>query len=109
MNHDLYAKLAKGIDAGWIRQVLQEMVSIRSENPFYEPPEAGFREKEMAEYLLERMFSLGLRVEQQEVRPHRPNVFGHLSGAEGKFTLMLAGHTDTARTTGYPDAYEVKV
>lgn len=108
MNHDLYGKLEKGIDADWIRQVLQEMVSIRSENPFYGPPEAGFREKEMADYLKNRMSSLNLRTEQQEVRPHRPNVFGHLNGTEGKFTLMLAGHTDTARTTGYPDAYEVK-
>jgi acetylornithine deacetylase/succinyl-diaminopimelate desuccinylase family protein len=104
----LYEKLEKGIDKEWIRRVLQEMVSIRSENPFYESPAAGFREREMAEYLSDCMTSLGLRVEQQEVRPHRPNVFGHLSGTGGRFSLMLAGHTDTARTTGYADAYHVK-
>ena len=108
MSHALYFELEKGIEAGWIRQVLQEMVLIRSENPFHESPGPGFREKEMAEYLSERMASLGLRVEQQEIRPQRPNVFGHLAGAGGEFTLMLAGHTDTARTTGYAGAYDVR-
>jgi acetylornithine deacetylase/succinyl-diaminopimelate desuccinylase family protein len=106
--NDLFERLEKGINADWIRKILQEMVRIRSENPFYEPPDAGYREKEMADYLSEQMSRLGLRVEQQEVKPHRPNVFGYLTGTEGKFTLMLAGHTDTARTTGYPSAYEVK-
>jgi len=42
------------------------------------------------------------------VRPSRPNVFGYVDGTPEGFTLMLAGHTDTARTTGYPDAYEDK-
>jgi len=106
--NDLYRELEKEVDAVWMRQVLQEMVSIRSENPFYEPPEVGYREREMAEYLLERMSSLGLGVEQQEVRPFRPNVFGTLKGTEGRFTLMLCGHMDTARTVGYPNAYDVK-
>lgn len=73
------------------------MILIRSENPFYESSEAGYREKEMAEYLADRMSSLGLHVEAREVRPYRPNVFGYLNGTEGLFTLMLAGHMVVAK------------
>lgn len=105
---DLYGKLENGLDPTWALKTLEEMVSIRSENPFHESPEAGYREKEMAEYLSDRMSSLGLNVEAKEVRPFRQNVFGYLNGTEGRFTLMLAGHMDTARSTGYPDAYEVR-
>jgi len=105
---ELYGELEKGIDASWTQGVLREMILIRSENPFHDPPAAGFREKEMADYLAERMSSMGLRVEQKEVRPQRPNVFGHLAGKEGHVTLMLAGHMDTARTDGYAEAYSGK-
>jgi acetylornithine deacetylase len=105
---DLYRKFEAGLDSAWVLKVLEEMVLIRSENPFHECAREGYREKEMAEYLAERMSSLGLHIELEEVRPSRPNVFGSLGGAEGRFTLMLAGHMDTARTDGYPDAYEVE-
>lgn len=108
MNRELYRELENGIDVSWIRRVLQEMILIRSENPFHDPPETGFREKEMADYLSGQMSSLGLKVEQREVIPSRPNVLGYLGGKGNHFTLMLAGHMDTARTTGYPDAYESK-
>jgi len=101
----LYRELEKGLDASWMQKVLQEMILIRSENPFHDPPAPGFREKEMADYLAERMASMGLEVEQKEVRPERANVFGRLPGKEGRLTLMLAGHMDTARTDGYPEAY----
>jgi acetylornithine deacetylase/succinyl-diaminopimelate desuccinylase family protein len=109
MSLELYGELEKGIDASWIQGVLREMILIRSENPFHDPPTAGFREKEMADYLAERMSSMGLRVEKKEVRPQRPNVFGHLAGKEGHVTLMLAGHMDTARTDGYAEAYSGKI
>jgi len=108
MDNHLFKELEIGVDEEWILQRLQEMIRIPSENPFDDPPEAGFREKEMGDYLLEEMSSLGLRVETQEVKPSRFNVFGYLSGTEGAYALMLAGHMDTARTTGYPDAYEMK-
>jgi len=108
MNRELYRELETGIDVSWIRRVLQEMILIRSENPFHDPPETGFREKEMADYLSGQMSSLGLKVERREVIPSRPNVLGYLGGTENHFTLMFAGHMDTARTTGYPDAYESK-
>jgi acetylornithine deacetylase/succinyl-diaminopimelate desuccinylase family protein len=109
MAEDLFRKAEKAIDPDWIFEVLREMVLIRSENPFDDPPRKGYREKEMAEYLAMRLSSLGMKVESREVLPDRPNVFGYLEGEEGRMTLMLAGHMDTARTTGYPGAYEVKV
>jgi acetylornithine deacetylase len=109
MDEKMFEELVRGIDGDWLGRVLQEMIFIRSENPFRELPAAGFREKEMAEYLADRMASLGLRVEMREVRPGRPNVFGFLSGTGGGPTLMLLGHMDTARTTGYPDAYETRL
>jgi len=63
----------------------------------------------MADYLSGHLSALGLKVETREVRAGRPNVFGFLNGKKGQVTLMLAGHMDTARTTGYPAAYDVKV
>jgi acetylornithine deacetylase len=101
--------MEKAIDREWMFQVLREMILIRSENPFDEPVREGFREKEMADYLAGHLSGLGLTVETREVRPGRPNVFGVLKGQKGNYTLMLAGHMDTARTTGYPDAYDVRV
>jgi len=107
--NDLFKIMQRAIDSEWMFQVLQEMILIRSENPFDEPPREGYREKEMADYLTELLSDLGLKVESREVRPGRPNVFGTLNGKQGQATLMLAGHMDTARTTGYPEAYDVKV
>jgi acetylornithine deacetylase/succinyl-diaminopimelate desuccinylase-like protein len=63
----------------------------------------------MGEYLAERMGALGMGVSSRDVRPGRPNVFGLLEGKAGEPGLMLAGHMDTARTDGYPEAYEVTV
>jgi acetylornithine deacetylase len=99
----------KAIDREWMFGILRELILIRSENPFDDPPREGYREKEMAEYLSGQLSTLGLKVETQEVRPGRPNVLGFLDGKKGQSTLMLAGHMDTARTTGYAGAYDLKV
>lgn len=109
MTNDLFREVQAAIDRDWIFSVLGEMILIRSENPFDEPPQAGFREKEMADYLGERLSGLGLKVQTRQVRAGRPNVFGFLDGKKGQPTLMLAGHMDTARTAGYPEAYDLKV
>ncbi len=104
-----FAEIEAAIDPDWMARVLREMILIRSENPFDDPPGAGTREQEMAEYLAGHMADLGMQVEKHDVRPGRPNVFGVLPGSSGRTRLMLAGHMDTARTAGYPDAYEVRV
>lgn len=104
----MYNELQAGIDADWLRRTLQEMILIRSENPFDDPPRAGYRELEMADYLCGLMADLGLRHERREVRPDRPNVFGYLPGSAGHLTLALAGHMDTAHTTGYARAYDAR-
>jgi acetylornithine deacetylase len=109
MAGDFFKDVQKAIDPEWMFQILQEMILIRSENPFDDPPREDYREKEMADYLVEHLSAQGLKVETREVRPGRPNVFGTLNGKQGRAALMLAGHMDTARTTGYPGAYEVKV
>jgi len=104
-----FEDVQKAIDREWVFRSLREMILIRSENPFDDPPAEGYREKEMADCLAGHLSTLGLDVEIREVRPGRPNVFGRLKGKQGRSALMLAGHMDTARTTGYPEAYDVKI
>ena len=70
-------------------------------------PRQGYREKEMGEYLAEKMFALGMEVESRDVLPGRPNVLGTIKGNGNGPSLMLAGHMDTARSDGYDAAYEV--
>ncbi|MBD3305866.1 M20/M25/M40 family metallo-hydrolase [candidate division KSB3 bacterium] len=108
MNTQLYADLVQAIDIARVSEHLKAMIAIKSENPFHEDPRPGYREQEMGEYYAEQMHQLGLDVTTKDVRPSRPNVFGRRQGTAGQTTLMLEGHLDTARTDGYPDAYEVK-
>ncbi len=108
MAGDRFEDVQKAIDREWMFRSLREMILIRSENPFDDAPAEGYRETEMAGYLAGQLSTLGLEVETREVRPGRPNVFGRLKGKQGRSALMLAGHMDTARTTGYPEAYDVK-
>ena len=53
MKDGLFKELQEGIQEKWLAQTLREMILIRSENPFDDPPSPGSREKEMAEYLME--------------------------------------------------------
>ena len=105
----MYECLAAGIDSTSLADSLREMILIKSENPFHEEPREGYREREMGEYLAERMSAFGMEVSSRNVRPGRPNVFGLIPGSSGVPGLMLAGHMDTARTDGYPEAYAVTV
>jgi acetylornithine deacetylase/succinyl-diaminopimelate desuccinylase family protein len=107
METKLIDEIIREVDERILVQHLQEMVAIKSENPFDEEPREGFREKEMADYYIEQMHRLGLEVSSRDVRPYRPNVFGLRKGSGKEPSLMLCGHMDTARTDGYPDAYDV--
>ena len=108
INKNLYATLVQTIDKNFLKARLSEMIAIKSENPFDEEPRVGYREKEMGQYYMEAMHTLGLEVSSKDIRPSRPNVFGFQKGTKGGTTLMLAGHMDTARTDGYSTAYDVK-
>lgn len=103
-----FSQLSDRVDAHILTDTLKAMVSIKSENPFDESPREGYREKEMGEYLAEKLSSLGMDVTVREILPGRANVFGRLKGSGGGSTLMLAGHMDTARSDGYADAYDVR-
>ena len=108
MDTQLYSELLQALDERFLAERLKEMIAIKSENPFDEAPREGFREKEMGEYFSQQMCELGMEITSRDVRPDRPNVFGLRKGAGHGPTLMLAGHLDTARTVGYPEAYEIK-
>ena len=105
----LFNRLTDAVNRDRVLGLLTEMIAIKSENPFHEAPRPGYREKEMGEFLADRLTELGLAVHTREVRPDRPNVFGRMKGVGDKPSLMLAGHMDTARTDGYEDAYQVEV
>ncbi len=109
MEKNLYHELAKSINPNLIIKDLVEMIGIKSENPFNEEARVGFREKEMADFFISRMESLRLKTKYKEILKGRPNVFGFMEGKNKKGSLMLAGHLDTARTAGYPEAYDIRV
>ena len=49
MQKNRFAEVESAIDRGWMYRILQEMILIRSENPFDDPAREGYREQEMAD------------------------------------------------------------
>ncbi len=88
---------------------LSNMIEIPSVNPFDEGARLGFREQEMAEFYLDQMSDLCMKVGSREVVPGRPNVWGILKGRGDGPSLMLSGHLDTVGTENYPEALRAKV
>lgn len=80
---------------------LSALVAIRSESPWQGDVRAGFREREIADWLLACMSELGLEVGEAEVSPGRPNIWGRRKGLGGGPTLMLNAHMDTVGVDGY--------
>lgn len=103
------ARVLAEVDEAELVSTLQDMIRIPSENPFDEPPRPGFREEEMAAYLEQRLLALGFEVQRQGPFQDRINVIARLPGRGRGPSLMLAGHMDTVRTVGYPDAYAAEV
>lgn len=82
----MYDDLLKKLDDSYTFKVLEEMIRI---------PSVVKEEKDLAEYLREKLDRLGLETELQEVEPGRPNVYARLRGAKEGKRLNLCGHTDT--------------
>jgi acetylornithine deacetylase/succinyl-diaminopimelate desuccinylase-like protein len=78
-----YNELASQLNKAYLTKNLMKMIAIKSENPFDEEPRQGYREKEMGEYLADRMSELGMEVTCRNVLPGRPNVFGTIKGTGG--------------------------
>ncbi|MCD6530171.1 M20 family metallopeptidase [Candidatus Bathyarchaeota archaeon] len=76
------------IDANEVVELTRQLVRIPSENP-------PGNEREIAEFVTEKLRDLGLTVKVHEFKPGRPSVVGLLTGAEGKPVLMFNGHLDT--------------
>jgi acetylornithine deacetylase/succinyl-diaminopimelate desuccinylase family protein len=82
MTEQLLAK----IDDAYTLQLLEELIAI---------PSVVGHEGEVAAALFERLRSLGLACEMQEVEPGRFNVYARLQGAGPGRRLNFNGHTDT--------------
>ena len=89
---------------------LSALVAIRSESPWDTQPRPGYREAELAAWLMDAMQQLGLETGEQEVSPGRPNIWGYRRGSGGGPTLMLAAHMDTVGVEGYQgDPFEPRI
>jgi len=99
----LVAELDAAVDEGRLVSTLKELISLRSENPFDGEPLEGQGEEGVARYMAERLGGAGMECELTGLGPGRVNLLARTGG--GSPGLMLAGHTDTVGTVGYPDAY----
>ncbi|KIC14345.1 M20 family metallopeptidase [Leisingera sp. ANG-Vp] len=90
-------------------RTLSDVVRIPSVNPYDELPGPGRREREVGDYLLQRLDQLGFETGEREIAPGRPNIWGRLRGSGDGPTVMLAGHMDTVTVEGYSDPFEPKV
>ena len=106
LTQNLVETLNASINEGNLNQTLAEMVSIASVNPFGESAREGYRELELATYLLEKFEALGLEVGSFEVAPGRPNIWGTLKGVGTAPSLVLAAHMDTVGVENYNNAFE---
>lgn len=104
---DLMTEAEAAIDQERLVTTLQALIRIPSENPFDHDAGDNEGEEAVANYLDDRLRRLGAATELQRLGHRRVNLIAHLDGADPDSgpSLMLAGHMDTVRTTGYPDAY----
>lgn len=79
-------------------RVLADLIALDSVNPDLVPGGAG--EGAVAAYIADYLARAGLRVEQEEVAPGRPNVVGYLPGRGGGPSLLWNGHMDTVGVEG---------
>ncbi len=113
MSTDIYSRIIEeaeaAIDERRLVETLQELILRRSENPFDDEPCEGQGEEAVVSYMAGRLERLNIEYEVRELGPSRCNLVARMGRGEGPRSLMLAGHTDTVQTVGYPEAYEAEV
>jgi acetylornithine deacetylase len=83
--------------ASTVIELLAELVRINSVNPAYE---GGPGEGVIADWLLNRLRSLGIETESHEVFPGRPNVLAKIPGRDRSRCIVFEAHTDTVSVKG---------
>ena len=81
--------------------LLQALVRVPSVNPSGDAGTTGTGEKRCAEFIADRLTTLGAHAELKEVLPGRPNVLGRFpADRPGKPKLFLCPHVDTVSVLG---------
>jgi succinyl-diaminopimelate desuccinylase len=86
------------IDRVELRDLLAELISIKSVNPAFDSDSAG--EEESGLFLVEYLKKNKIPVERQEVLPGRFNVVGKLKGARQDHFVLFNAHLDTVSVEG---------
>ncbi len=108
LSTNLIEETEAAIDERRLVETLQALILCCSENPFEEEPTEEQGEEEVARYMAERLENLGVEYELHELGPRRANLIARIGSEPDGPTLMLAGHMDTVRTAGYPEAYSAE-
>lgn len=87
MAHPDFDKAAACVTPDAVRQVLLDMIDIRSPTG---------HEADMARYITQRLRRAGLDASEQPVEEGRPNAVAHLRGAGDGMNLLFTGHMDTS-------------
>jgi acetylornithine deacetylase len=92
----MIAMIREAFDARHARELLQKAISI----PSVTGDEANF-----AGWLKGELTALGVEASSAEFAEGRPNVWGFRKGRSTADTLLLIGHTDTVRTSGWEERW----
>jgi acetylornithine deacetylase len=92
----MIAMIREAFDARHARELIQKAISI----PSVTGDEANF-----AGWLKGELTALGVEASSAEFAEGRPNVWGLRKGRSTADTLLLIGHTDTVRTSGWEERW----
>src|SRR5580698_5367035 len=92
----MIAMIREAFDARHARELLQKAISI----PSVTGDEANF-----AGWLKGELTALGVEASSAEFAEGRPNVWGFRKGRSTADTLLLIGHTDTVRRSGWEERW----
>ena len=86
-------------------ELLSKLVSLPSVNPTY----GGSGERQVEEFLRQRLSAKGVAIETQEIAPDRENVVARLGDGD-RGALLIEAHMDTVSVEGWAkgDPFELK-